>query len=245
MANNELSGPCVLTFLSKWISQLKNRRFTYRIIFVPETIGSISYLSKNYKKMKDKVIAGYNLSCMGDERSFSFLPSRKGDSLSDKVARHILKWTDPNFKSYTWLDRGSDERQYCSPGIDLPIASILRTKYGEYPEYHTSLDNLIDVVTPEGLKGGYLAVRNAIELIENNKIYKVNVLCEPHMSKYDLYPTLSTKNRNKEVKLMMDFISFCDGKSTLLDIVEELNIPCWEIYNLVDKLIEKKIISII
>ena len=244
MANNELSGPCVLTFLSKWISKLKNRRFTYRVIFVPETIGSISYLSKNHKKMKEKVIAGYNLSCMGDERSFSFLPSRKGDSLSDKVARHILKWTDPNFKSYTWLDRGSDERQYCSPGIDLPIASILRTKYGEYPEYHTSLDNLIDVVTPKGLNGGYLAVRNAIELIENNKIYQVNVLCEPHMSKYDLYPTLSTKNRNKEVKLMMDFISFCDGKSTLLDIVEELNIPCWEIYNLVDKLIVKKIISI-
>ena len=152
-----------------------------------------------------------------------------------------MKWTDPNFKSYTWLDRGSDERQYCSPGIDLPIASILRTKYGEYPEYHTSLDNLIDVVTPEDLKEVTWRVRNAIELIENNKIYKVNVLCEPHMSKHDLYPTLSTKNENKEVKLMMDFISFCDGKSTLLDIVEELNIHLsWEIYNLVDKLIEKK-----
>ena len=106
---------------------------------MPETIGSISYLSKNYKKMKDNVIAGYNLSCMGDERSFSFLPSRKGNSLSDKVARHILKWTDPNFKSYTWLDRGSDERQYCSPGIDLPTASALRTKHGEYPGVITHL----------------------------------------------------------------------------------------------------------
>ena len=110
-------------------------------------------------------------------------------------------------------------------------------------EYHTSLDNLIDVVTPKGLNGGYLAVRNAIELIENNKIYKVNVLCEPHMSKYDLYPTLSTKNRNKEVKLMMDFISFCDGKNSLLNIADILNVPIWELYELTNKLKSYEIIS--
>ena len=121
----------------------------------------------------------------------------------------------------------------------------MRTKYGEYPEYHTSLDNLENVVTPEGLNGGYWALRNALELIEKDKIYKVNVFCEPQMSKYNLYPTLLTKGQSKEVRLMMNFISFCDGKTSFIDIVEKLNFPCWEIYHLVDKLIKEQIISIV
>ena len=171
MANNELSGPTVLTFLAKWLSELKNRNYTFRLIFIPETIGSISYLSKNLENLKKKVIAGFNISCVGDERSYSYLPSRNGNTISDKVAKHVLKWTDPNYKIYSWLDRGSDERQYCAPGVDLPIASILRTKYGEYPEYHTSLDNLDEVVTPKGLDGGYWILRRAIEALEKNIFY--------------------------------------------------------------------------
>ena len=129
MANNELSGPTVLTFLGKWIETLNKRSFSYRIIFVPETIGSITYLSRNHKEMKAKTACGFNITCIGDERAYSYIPSRNGNTQSDKVARHILKWTDANFKTYTWLDRGSDERQYCAPGIDLPIATISRTRF--------------------------------------------------------------------------------------------------------------------
>ena len=243
MANNELSGPTVLTFLGKWLSKIINLRFTYRIIFIPETIGSIVYLSLNYKEMKDKVFAGFNLSCIGDERTYSYIPSRIGNTYSDQIAKHILKWTDANYKSYTWLDRGSDERQYCSPGIDLPIASILRTKFGEFPEYHTSLDKLGKVVTPNGLNGGYWVVRKSLELIERNKKYKVKDLCEPKMSKYDLYPTLSTKERKTEVKLMMNFISYCDGNSSVLEIADKLKIPCWDLYQLTKKLEEINLIS--
>ncbi len=243
MANNELSGPTVATFLAKWLSELKTRRYTYRFVFIPETIGSITYLSKNYIHLKKKVFAGFNISCVGDDRSYSYLPSRNGNTISDKVAKHVLKWTDPDYKSYTWLDRGSDERQYCAPGIDLPIASILKTKYGEYPEYHTSLDNLDYVVTPKGLDGGYWALRRALELIEKNNIYKVNILCEPQMGRRGLYPTLSKKNSGDQTRLIMNFFSYCDGEHTLIDIAEKINLPAWDLYESIETLISHDLIS--
>ena len=244
MANNELSGITVLTFLAKWLTEIRNLEYSYRIVFIPETIGSITYLSRNYKEMKNKVFAGFNVTCVGDDRAYSYIPSRNGDTISDLTAKHVLKWIDKNFIIYSWLDRGSDERQYCSPGIDLPISSILRTKYGKYPEYHTSLDNLEKVVTPEGLKGGYIAIRKAIEAIEKNKKYKVTVLCEPQLDKRGLYPTLSQRERDEEVSLMLNLISFCDGKTSLLKIAENLNKPIWELYNLVEKLKDHNLIEV-
>tara|TARA_B110000503_G_scaffold85516_1_gene130129 strand:- start:152 stop:892 length:741 start_codon:yes stop_codon:yes gene_type:complete len=245
MANNELSGPTVVTYLAKWLSEFKQLDYTYRIVFIPETIGSIAYLSLHHNYMKKNIISGFNVSCVGDDRAYSYLPSRKGNTLSDSIAKHVLKHTDSNFKSYTWLDRGSDERQYCAPGIDLPIASIMRTKYGQYPEYHTSLDDLENVVTPKGLDGGYWAIRRAIEAIEKNKKYRVTVFCEPQMGKRGLYPTLSTKKSGLEVKLMMDLISLCDGKNSLLEIAELLNTPIWELYELIEILVGHKLLDVI
>ena len=243
MANNELSGPTVVTFLAKWLLDLGQTHYSYRIIFIPETIGSITYLSRNYKHMKKNTYAGFNISCIGDDRSYSFVPSRNGKTISDCIAKHILKWIDPNFIEYSWLDRASDERQYCAPGIDLPVASILRTKYGSYPEYHTSLDDLENVVTPSGLNGGYWAIRKTIEAIEKNKIYKVTILCEPHMSKRGLYPTLSKKVIEEKVNSMMNFLSLCDGKTSLLEIAETLKVPIWNLYEIVDNLIEHGLID--
>ncbi len=243
MANNELSGPTVLTFIAKWIQELPERRYSYRIIFIPETIGSISYLSKNYKHLQKHVVAGFNVTCIGDERSYSYLPSRNGKTLSDVVAKHVLKWTDKNYKTYTWSDRGSDERQYCAPGIDLPVASIMRSKYNEYPEYHTSLDDLQNVVTPNGLEGGYWALRRAIETIEKNETYKVTTLCEPQLGKRGLYPTISTKNSKNEVRLLMDIITYCDGEHSLLEIAEIINVPIWELYEKIEVLLNEKLIE--
>lgn len=244
MANNELSGPTVVTFISKWLQEIRNPNFSYRIIFIPETIGSITYLSQNYIDMKNKIFAGFNVSCVGDDRAYSFLPSRNGKTISDLIAKHVLKWTDPNFIEYSWFDRGSDERQYCAPGIDLPIASILRTKYGSYPEYHTSLDNLENVVTPKGLDGGYWAIRKAIEAIEKNKKYKVSVLCEPQMGKRKLYSTLDPNIRDEKVWLMMNFISLCDGENSLLEIAERLNVPIWSLYDIINKLLTHGLIEV-
>jgi aminopeptidase-like protein len=180
---------------------------------------------------------------VGDDRSYSYLPSRNGKTISDRIAKHVLKWTDPNYIKYNWSDRGSDERQYCAPGIDLPIASILRTKYGMYPEYHTSLDNLDEVVTPKGLNGGYLVLKKTLELIEKNKIYKTNILCEPQLSKKGLYPSVSIKNKNLETRRLLDIISYCDGEHSLLDIAEKINVPAWYLYEHVDKLIQHDLIS--
>ena len=218
MANNELSGPCVTTFLGKWLQEKTKNKYTYRIVFIPETIGSIAYLHENHESLKKNVIAGFNISCVGDDRSYSYIPSRNGNTLSDRVAKHILQHTSSDYRKYSWLDRGSDERQYCAPGIDLPVATICRTKYGEYPEYHTSLDNLTDVVTPSGLEGGYLALYNAIELLEQNNNYLVQTLCEPQMGKRGLYPNITASDFNIDTRTMMDFISLCDGKNDLIEI---------------------------
>lgn len=236
MANNELSGPCVTTFIARWLAALPDRRYSYRIVFVPETIGAITYLSRHLPLLQQRMIAGFNLTCIGDDRAYSYLPSRAGDTLSDTVARHVLRWIDPAYRSYPWRSRGSDERQYCAPGVDLPVASIMRSKYATYPEYHTSLDNLTDVVTPSGLAGGFVAVQRAIEAIERNVKPRMTVLCEPQLGRRGLYPTLSTTGSADGVQLLMELITWSDGRHTLIEIAERCDVPVWALYPLVDQL---------
>lgn len=244
MANNELSGPVVATGLAQWLQKRGKNRLTYRFVFVPETIGSIVYLSRHVDNLKRHVIAGFNISCVGDDRAYSYLPSRRGDTLSDKVATHVLKWIAPDFKSYSWSERGSDERQYCAPKIDLPIASIMRTKYGQYPEYHTSLDDLKNVVTPNGLAGGMNVLQKALEAIDRHCYPEVTVLGEPQLGKRGLYPNLSTKTSYDSVRLMMDLITWSDGRLSLLEIAEQCKVPIWQLYPLLDLLCEHGLVRL-
>jgi len=244
MANNELSGPVVTIALCDWLKSLSKRKYTYRIVLIPETIGSIVYLSKNLDHMKENTIAGFNITCIGDDRCYSYLPSRKGGTLSDRAALHVLEKTDPDFNRYSWLERGSDERQYCAPGVDLPVASIMRSKFGEYPEYHTSHDNL-DLISAKGLEGGLTALSRAILAIENNAIFKTTVLGEPQLGKRGLYPTISVKGSANEARKMMNLISYCDGEHDLIQIADLIDAPVWELYAIVKKLVRNEVIETI
>lgn len=234
MANNELSGPVVTTALVQWLQSLKKRRYTYRILFLPETIGSIIYLSKHADQMKRNVVAGFVVTCVGDDRVYSYLPSRKGETLADRVAEHVLDYSVDDYIKYSYLQRGSDERHYCSPLIDLPVVSIMRSKYATYPEYHTSLDDL-SLISPAGLSGAYNVLQRCLIALESNFLYKTTIPCEPNMGKRGLYPTLKKEKVGDKQRAMMNFLAYADGKTDLLGIADKTEssiTECVEIANL-------------
>ncbi len=240
LANNEISGPTVTTYLANYFSKKKNN-FSIRFLFLPETIGTIAYLNKNYKYLKENTIGGYVITCVGDERNYSFLESKKNDSLSNKVARDIFKKNKIKYKNYSFLHRGSDERQYNSPGIDLPIASIMRTKYGVYPEYHTSDDNF-KVVTKKGLTDSFRLIKDIIEKFDKEIIPISTFKCEPFLSKRKLYPTISTGKIAKSNRQLLDFLMYSDGNNRISDIEKKIKINKKEAKKIYEILKKNKLI---
>lgn len=243
MANNECSGPVVSINLAKWLMNRQNK-YTYRFVFTPETIGSITYLSKNLKILKENVIAGYILTCVGDNRCYSYLESRYGNTLADKAAQGILKDNAPDYIHYSYLDRGSDERQYCSPGVDLPVCSVMRSKYGVYPEYHTSLDNL-DLVSEDGLQGTFELYKQIIIALENNAKYRMKMPCEPQLGKRGLYPTLSTKESGKLVYNLKNVMTYLDGTNDIFDLSAITKVPVKEVLEHIDKLKSADLLEVV
>ncbi len=219
LANNELSGPMVTTALARAISSWPDRRYTYRIVFIPETIGSIVYLSRNLETMKKNTVAGFVLTCVGDDRAYSFLRSRNGDTLADRVAKRIISEHAHHHVEYSYLDRGSDERQYCSPGVDLPVVSMMRTRYNSFPEYHTSLDDLT-LVTASGLGGAYELYVKTLRALESRTVYRATVLCEPQLGKRGLYPDLSTRGSGLDARTMTNVLAYADGTRDIMEIAE-------------------------
>ncbi|EAI3821517.1 DUF4910 domain-containing protein [Campylobacter coli] len=231
MANNELSGPVIAIFLAKWLLDLKERKYNYRFVIIPETIGSIVYLSKHLDHLKKHVKAGFVLSCLGDDNAYSLIHIPKENSLSDKVALHTLK-NKENFKEFSFLDRGSDERQYNAPLVNLNIVGICRTKHLNYKEYHTSKDNL-DFISAKGLMGGLQSMQEIILNLEINAVYESTTICEPNLGKRGLYHTLSTINNTP---LACNFLAYCDGQNDIIDIANILNIQAYELKEVLEKI---------
>lgn len=224
MANNELSGPVLLSALMLYVKErFPDPKYSYRFVLVPETIGSLAYLSRNLADMQARVVGGYILSCVGDERAYSHVLSRYGNTLSDVALQSALIGKE-NTKTYSFLERGSDERQYCAPGIDLPICGFCRSKYGEFPEYHTSADNF-DLVTAAGLEGALEVMATIIEAFEMGLYPTVSVLGEPQLGKRGLYPTISQKGGHSAVRARMDFLAYADGTNTVFDICRLISMP--------------------
>ena len=221
MANNELSGPIVSMSLMDYFSKLPKPNKSLRFVFIPETIGSLAFLNNNLKKLKKNFLAGFNLTCIGDERMYSCMLSKYEDSISDDAIIKAYKKLKLKFKKYSFLKRASDERQYNSPGIDLPFTSVFRSKYHEYPEYHTSKDDF-KIVTKKGIKGSFKLLKLAIKIIQQNIYPITKVLGEPMLSKRGLYSTISLKNSWKSSRSYLDVLQFSDGKNNL-DKISELS----------------------
>ena len=241
MANNELSGPVVLNKLILFLKErFKKLNYSYRFVLLPETIGSIAYLSKYKNHLKKNVICGYNLTCLGDKGNFSYIKSRNGNTLADSAIESSLK-DYKKHKAYSYLQRASDERQYCSPGIDLPLCSFSRSL--DYKEYHTNKDNL-KIISQKRLEESLDVLKNIIIALELGLYPKTKILCEPNMGKRGLYPLISKKNtHNDELKLRMDLISYSDGMRNIFEISNLIKQPLSQIIKEYKNLKDHKIIS--
>lgn len=241
MANNELSGPVVSIALARWIKSLPSHHYTYRFVFVPESIGAISYSATHREHLREKTVSAFNLNCIGDDRAFTYLASRLGNLRIDRIAKRVLDGRE-NVRHYSYLKRGSDERHYGAPGMDLPIISLMRSRYSDYPEYHTSLDDLVNVVTPTGLQGGIDIVRECISTLENVKVPVATQICEPQLGRRGLYHLIMGKTVADEILLRVDILSYADGQHDIDDMSELLGQPREVLETMIAELIEHDLI---
>lgn len=244
MANNELSGPLVQAFLYQKIARLPKRKYTYRFLFAPETIGVISYLHKHGMYLKDKLKAGYVLTCCGDAGNFVYKRSKQINSLADIVAVHVLKHQSVPYEIVPFSVGGSDERQYCSPGFNLPVGSLTRSMYQQYKEYHTSLDNkeFISFDAMEKTIDTYFSFIKALEL--NNFYVNTIPYCEPQLGKRGLYPSsVNPLTSRTFIHDRMHLLTYADGTMNLIEIAEMKNISVFQLEEHIEPLVAANVLK--
>ena len=201
LANDNLAGIALTTFLAQYLSQLK-LKYSYRFIFIPGTIGSITWLAQNEADVK-KIKHGLVVTCIGDPGKSHYKKSRRGNTDIDKAAIHVLQRSGQEYVIQEFSPYGYDERQFCSPGFNLPVGCFMRSPHGTYPQYHTSADNL-DLVKPEYLADSLTKFLGVLNIIENNSTYiNQNPKCEPQLGKRGLYSAIGGQTDTKKRELAM------------------------------------------
>jgi len=244
ICNDNLSGISLLTFLAKKMSKM-NLRYTYRFLFIPETIGAITWLSLNEENIS-KIKHGLVATCVGDPGNSTYKKSRDGNCEIDNIVEKVLIESGQPFKILDFWPSGSDERQFSSPGFNLKVGSLMRTVYDQFPEYHTSADNL-DFVKPQFLEDSFKKYFMTVFLLEHNTIYRnLNPKCEPQLGKRGLYSLIGGKKHERIDKMaIMWILNLSDGKNSLLDISYKSKIDFYQIKKAADVLYEKKLLEIV
>lgn len=230
LANDNLSGLTVATFLADLLSKSHRRRYSYRFLFIPGTIGAITWLSRN-PEAAARVRHGLVLTCVGDSGGFHYKKSRRGNAEIDRAAAHVLGHQSEHSEVLEFSPYGYDERQYCSPGFNLPVGCLMRSVWGTFPEYHTSEDNL-DFIRPEKLAGSFRVCEAIFDVLENNRKYRnLNPYCEPQLGRRGLYRTKGGESIGGEINARLWVLNLSDGQHSLLDIAERSGIRFSMIYD--------------
>jgi len=218
LANDNLSGLAVATFLAQHLSG-RDLRYSYRFLFIPGTIGAITWLAQN-KETVERIRNGLVLSCVGDAKGFHYKKSRRGDAEIDRAVACVLRECNEPLEILDFSPYGYDERQYCSPGFNLPVGCLMRSVWGTFPEYHTSADNM-DFILPESLGGSFQACVAIVDALERNQKYiNQNPFCEPQLGRRNLYKATGVESDGREINARLWVLNLSDGENSLLDIAE-------------------------
>jgi aminopeptidase-like protein len=243
LCNDNLSGIVLAVFLAKHLSQV-SLKYSYRFLFIPGTIGSITWLCLNESNVS-KVKHGLVIACIGDSGKFTYKKSRQDSAEIDRAVINVLRNSGNDFEIIDFIPFGYDERQYCSPGFNLPVGCLMRTPHGRYPEYHTSADNL-DLVRPEYLADSFSIYLSVFDVLENNKKYiNQNPKCEPQLGKRGLYQmTGGQKDKKTKELAILWILNLSDGNNTLLDISDKSGLKFDLIKDASDALYEHNLLKV-
>jgi aminopeptidase-like protein len=243
LANDNLSGLAVATFLARLLSG-RDLRYSYRFLFIPGTIGAITWLARN-RETAGRIRHGLVLTCIGDAGGFHYKKSRRGDAEIDRAAAHVLGHCGQSAEILAFSPYGYDERQYCSPGFNLPVGCLMRSVWGSFPEYHTSADNL-GFIRPLQLAGSLRVCAAILDALEKNRRYcNMNPYCEPQLGRRNLYRSTGGDTIGAEINARLWVLNLSDGEHSLLDIAERSGLPFSAISEAADLLCESGLLSVI
>ncbi len=243
LANDNLSGLTVATFLAQLLSG-RDLRYSYRFLFIPGTIGAITWLAQN-RETAGRIRHGLVLTCIGDAGGFHYKKSRRGNAEIDRAATQVLRHSREPAEILEFSPDGYDERQYCSPGFNLSVGCLMRSVWGKFPEYHTSADNL-DFIKPQQLESSLRVCAGILDVLEANRRYRnLSPFCEPQLGRRNLYRPVGGNAPGAEISARLWLLNLSDGEHTLLDIAERSGLPFSAINDAADLLRQNGLLEVV